>query len=65
MSITLYWYWTTNPQKIRIALEEIGLEYTLKKIHLGYGDHLKKDLQPIYAILDKQLQQHDYLCGDF
>lgn len=22
-------------------------------------------LEPIYAILDQQLQKHDYLCGDF
>lgn len=153
MSITLYWYWTTNPQKLRLALEELKLEYNLQKIHLGYGDHLteeykkihprqlvpaleiddgilwesgaalhylanreqkllpqdvfsglnllfletgaiqrlagahfiqkkinpiigkptnhdvieqaNKKLQPIFAILDKQLQKYDYLCGDF
>jgi GST-like protein len=153
MSITLYWFWTTNPQKIRMALEELNLKYTLENIHLGQKKHLTEEykqinpmqevpalaidggilwqsgaaleylaererrlqpqdsfngrnllfleassvqrlagvhfiqkkirplmqkktmqdainianskLQPIYAILDQQLQKHDYLCGDF
>lgn len=153
MSITLYWYWTTNPQKVRLALEELGLAYSLKKIHLGYQEHktdeykrihplqlvpaldidggilwesgaalqylanreqklqpqdffmgqnllfletgtvqklagvhfwqkkiapllgkqpdqqaitkATRDLQPLFRILDQQLQQHAYLCGDF
>ena len=37
--ITLYWYWTTNPQKVRFALEEMGLRYTLQTIDLGRSAH--------------------------
>ena len=48
MSITLYWYWTTNPQKIRLALEELKLSYTLQKIHLGYGEHRKNEYKKIH-----------------
>lgn len=33
--ITLYWYWTTNPQKVRFALEEMGIPYTLQLIDLS------------------------------
>ena len=39
MTTTLYWYWTTNPQKIRLALEEWNLEYELIQIHLGNGQN--------------------------
>lgn len=35
MTTTLYWYWTTNPQKIRLALEEWCIEHTLIKVDLG------------------------------
>ena len=33
--IHLYWFWSTNPQKVRFALEEMKLSYTLHKIDLG------------------------------
>ena len=33
--IHLYWFWSTNPQKVRFALEEMNLPYTLHKINLG------------------------------
>ena len=35
MTTKLYWYWTTNPQKIRLALEEWNIEHELIQIHLG------------------------------
>ena len=35
--IQLYWYWTTNPQKIRLVLEEWQLTYTCIKIDLARG----------------------------
>ena len=35
--ITLYWYWTTNPQKIRLALEEWSLPYSLVTVDLARG----------------------------
>jgi glutathione S-transferase len=37
----LYWFWSTNPQKVRLALEELGLDYELEKIDLYQGDHKK------------------------
>ncbi len=30
----LHWYWSTNPQKVRLALEELGLSYELNRIDL-------------------------------
>lgn len=30
----LYWWWSTNPQKIRLALEEMQLSYTLNVVDL-------------------------------
>ena len=35
----LYWYWTTNPQKVRLALEEWTIEHELIQIHLGKGQN--------------------------
>jgi glutathione S-transferase len=35
--LTLYWYWSFNPQKARLALEELGLEYSLVTVDLGRG----------------------------
>lgn len=35
----LYWWWTTNPQKVRLALEELSLPYTLETIDLFRGKH--------------------------
>jgi glutathione S-transferase len=35
--LTLYWYWSPNPQKARLALEELGLEYSLVTVDLGRG----------------------------
>jgi len=31
----LYWYWSFNPQKAQLALEEIGQEYTLVEVDLS------------------------------
>ncbi|GAB4189742.1 MAG: glutathione S-transferase family protein [Wenzhouxiangellaceae bacterium] len=33
----LYWYWSFNPQKIRLALECLKLPYTLIEVDLGGG----------------------------
>ena len=30
----LYWWWSTNPQKVRLTLEELEVPYTLKTIDL-------------------------------
>jgi glutathione S-transferase len=35
--LTLYWFWSFNPQKARLALEELGLEYSLVTVDLGRG----------------------------
>jgi glutathione S-transferase len=35
--LTLYWFWSYNPQKVRLALEELGLEYNLVTVDLGRG----------------------------
>ncbi|NJD31617.1 MAG: glutathione S-transferase family protein [Gammaproteobacteria bacterium] len=35
--ITLYWFWSFNPQKARLALEELGLQYSLVTVDLGRG----------------------------
>jgi len=35
--LTLYWFWSMNPQKARLALEELGLEYSLVTVDLTRG----------------------------
>ena len=35
--LTLYWYWSFNPQKARLALEELELEYSLVTVDLSRG----------------------------
>jgi glutathione S-transferase len=35
--LTLYWFWSYNPQKARLALEELGLEYSLVTVDLTRG----------------------------
>ena len=35
--LTLYWFWSFNPQKARLALEELGLEYSLITVDLTRG----------------------------
>ena len=37
--LTLYWFWSPNPQKARLALEETGLDYTLVTVDLTQGGH--------------------------
>lgn len=34
----LYWYWSFNPQKARLALEELELGYELVQVDLGRGE---------------------------
>lgn len=45
---TLYWYWTTNPQKIRLALEEWNIDHTLIKVHLGKREHRTSEYRSIH-----------------
>ncbi len=33
----LYWFGSTNPQKVRLALEELGLDYELIEVDLYRG----------------------------
>ena len=35
--LTLYWFWSFNPQKARLALEELGLDYSLVTVDLTRG----------------------------
>src|SRR5512135_31320 len=35
--LTLYWFWSFNPQKVRFALEELGLEYSLVTVDVADG----------------------------
>ena len=39
MGITLYGYWSTNPMKVRWALEELGTEYEWREVDLFKGAH--------------------------
>src|SRR5665213_2529190 len=39
--IELYYWPTPNGWKISIALEEMGLSYTLKPVNIGQGDQFK------------------------
>ncbi len=47
--LTLYWFWSMNPQKARLALEELGLDYSLVTVDLTRGGQtadLVKELNP-------------------
>jgi glutathione S-transferase len=35
--LTLYWFWSFNPQKVRLALEEMKLDYSLVTVDLAQG----------------------------
>ena len=35
--LTLYWFWSINPQKARLALEELRLDYSLVTVDLTRG----------------------------
>lgn len=37
--LTLYWFWSPSPQKARLALEELALDYTLVTVDLTQGGH--------------------------
>ncbi len=39
----LHWFWSTNPQKVRLALEELGLDYDLVEVDLARGEHKQAD----------------------
>jgi glutathione S-transferase len=47
--LTLYWFWSVNPQKVRLALEEMGLDYSLVTVDLtrdGQRSDLVGELNP-------------------
>lgn len=44
----LYWYPSTNPQKVRMALEELGLDYELEAMDLAKGAHKQADYLAIH-----------------
>ena len=48
MTTKLYWYWTTNPQKIRLALEEWNIEHELIQIHLGKGQNRTSEYRQLH-----------------
>ncbi len=39
----LHWFWSTNPQKVRLALEELGLDYDLAPVDLATGAKVVSD----------------------
>ncbi len=43
----LYWFWSTNPQKVRWALEELGLAYELVEVDLVKREHKQDWFQKI------------------
>ena len=43
----LYWWWTTNPQKVRLALEEMELPYTLQTVDLFQRENKTDDYQAV------------------
>ena len=45
--IDVYYWPTPNGHKITIALEEMGLDYTLKAVNIGTGDQFKPDFLAI------------------
>lgn len=44
----LYWYWSFNPQKIRLALNELGLDFELVTIDLFKGEHRTLDYSRLH-----------------
>ena len=48
MITTLYWYWTTNPQKIRLALEAWQLPHDLIQVHLGKGENRTPEYRALH-----------------
>lgn len=51
--LTLYWFWSVNPQKVRLALEELGLEYSLVTVDLaraGQQADLVGELNPNHKV---------------
>ena len=44
----LHWYPSTNPQKVRLALEELGLDYELVRVDLAKGAHKQADYLAIH-----------------
>ena len=55
--LTLYWYWSFNPQKARLALEELELEYSLVTVDLGRGGHVGQRQPPGVLVAQVQLLQ--------
>jgi len=43
----LYWFWSTNPQKVRFALEEIGCTYELKTVDLFERENMNDSFRAL------------------
>src|ERR1700682_3798392 len=60
MSIELWTWGTPNGRKISVALEEMGLPYTVKPINIGKGEQFKPEFLKIspnnrlHAIIDNE-----------
>src|SRR5712691_2868217 len=60
MSIELWTWNTPNGRKISVALEEMGLPYTVKPVHIGQGEQFKPEFvkispnSKIPAIIDSE-----------
>ena len=44
----LYWFWSTNPQKLRMALEELGLPYEREVVDLASGVQKEAEYKAIH-----------------
>ncbi len=44
----LHWFWSTNPQKVRLALEELDLDYELVHVDLVTGAHKSADFLALH-----------------
>ena len=44
----LYWFDSTNPHKVRLALEELGLDYELVAMDMAKGAHKQADYLAIH-----------------
>ncbi|HCP47857.1 MAG TPA: hypothetical protein DIU15_17590 [Deltaproteobacteria bacterium] len=44
----LHWFWSTNPQKVRLALEELGLDYELLFVDLAKHEQKSPDYRSIH-----------------
>lgn len=44
----LHWFWSTNPQKVRLGLEELALDYELVEVDLARGEHKSDEYRALH-----------------